>query len=136
MWGRVLAGAGALALALALAWLYGAARHDTGELAERVKWKDVVAAKERELAALRIGNEQRVTAAVASFADKMTALQPVIVRSTDTVTKYAQTPAGAVECLSADRVHGIDADAAALGLFPAPAAPGGVNPLPPNPDPP
>jgi len=136
MWGRVLAGAGALALALALAWLYGGARYDAGELAERVKWKDVVADKEREIAALRIGNERRVTAAVATFADKITALQPVIVRSTDTVTKYAQTPAGAVECLSADRVHGIDADAAALGLFSAPATPGGVNPLPPIPDPP
>lgn len=136
MWGRVLAGAGALALALALAWMHGNARYDAGELAERANWKDVVAAKEREIADLRVGNEQRVAQAVVSYADKITAMKPIIVRSTDTVTRYAQTVAGAAQCLSSDRVLGIDADAAALGLRPPSPAGGGETGVPPIPDPP
>ncbi|WOF43757.1 hypothetical protein KNJ79_01985 [Sphingopyxis indica] len=136
MLGRVLAGTGALALVLALAWLFGEARYDAGANAEEAKWQAVIADKEREIADLRVSAEQRVTQAVNSYADRIAAIEPVIVRSTDTVTKYAQTSAGSAECLSADRVLGIDADAAALGLRPAAAAQGGDSPLPAIPDPP
>lgn len=130
MLGRVLAGAGAIALALALAWMHGNARYDAGKSAEAAKWQGVVAEKERTIADLRVGQEQRVAQATSHFADKLLAMKPVIVRATDTVTRYAQTPAGAALCLSADRVLGIDADAAAFGLRPPAAAGPGDAALP------
>lgn len=135
MLGRVLAGAGALALALALAWMHGNARYDAGQSAEAAKWQAAIAAKERQIADLRVGQERRVADATAAFADRIMAMRPVIVRSTDTVTKYAQTPAGAALCLSADRVLGIDADAAALGLYSPGAAEGADRPVPAHADP-
>jgi hypothetical protein len=43
------------------------------------------------------------------YADRIKARQPIILRSTDIVRTYAQTPAGRVNCLSPERVLGIDA---------------------------
>lgn len=58
--------------------------------------------------------------AVQTFADRTAALKPLVVRSTDTVTRYAETPAGRASCLAADRVSGIDELDASL--WPAAAA--------------
>lgn len=140
MWTRILGGAGVLALALALAWLYGNARYDAGRsagtVAEADKWRKKVDEQSAQIADLRVANERRVAQATGNFTERITEIQPVIVRSTETVTRYANTPVGAAQCLSADRVSGIDADAAALGLQPATAAPSGDGPMHPIPDPP
>lgn len=53
-------------------------------------------------------NANRTNSAVASYADRTAALQPIVVRSTDTVTRYAETPAGRAACAAPDRVSGID----------------------------
>lgn len=118
-WAKVAAGAVAVALALALAWMHGNARFAAGELTERTAWQAVVTAKEKEIADLRVANERRGADAAVKYADRLAVLEPIIIRSTDTVTRYASTPAGAAICLGPDRVSGIDADAAALGLQPA-----------------
>lgn len=116
MLARLAAGAGALALAVALAWMHGNARYDAGELAERADWLEGSVKAERELAAREVSAERRAADAAASFADRLAQIEPVVLRSSDTVTRYAQTPAGAVACLGADRVRGIEADASALGF--------------------
>lgn len=56
----------------------------------------------------------RTTAAVSTYADRTAALQPIVVRSTDTVTRYAETPAGRATCAAPERVSGIDALDASL----------------------
>lgn len=114
---------------------YGAARYDQGKLQERTHWEHAARLAEISRGEERLADERRVSAAVLAYSDALAAQQPVILRSIDTVREYAQTPAGAVLCLPADRVWGIDADAAALGLQPAPAAPGGGSAVPANPDP-
>jgi len=42
------------------------------------------------------------------YADRLATREPIIVRSTDTVREYAKTAAGAMRCLSPERVLGID----------------------------
>lgn len=42
------------------------------------------------------------------YAADMANRQPIILHSKDTVTRYAQTPAGKSACLDANRVRGID----------------------------
>ena len=140
MWTRVLGGAGVLALALALAWLYGNARYDAGKsagiTAEAGKWQKRVDEQSTQIADLRVANERRVAQATTRYIETREQLQPIIVQSKERVREYAATPSGAVQCLPADRVHGIDADAAALGLQPATAATGGDGTVRPNHDPP
>lgn len=51
----------------------------------------------------------RLSAAADSYATRLASIDPIIVRSTDTVRTYAQTDAGRARCLDADRVRGIDA---------------------------
>lgn len=114
---------------------FGAARYDQGQMVERTRWQEAARLAEISRGEERLADERRVSAAVQFYSDALAAQQPLIVRSIDTVREYAQTPAGAVLCLPADRVRGIDADAAALGLQPTPAAPGGGAALPANPDP-
>jgi len=46
--------------------------------------------------------------AAANYADRLAKREPIIIRSHDTVTQYAQTPAGRAPCLAGERVHGID----------------------------
>ena len=124
MLARLAAGAGALALAVALAWMHGNARYASGELAERAVWLDGSVQAERELAAREVAAERRAGDAAATFADRIAAFEPVVLRSHDTVTRYAQTSSGAAACLDVGRVRGIEADAAALGLAPADSASG------------
>ncbi|WP_298399553.1 hypothetical protein [Sphingobium sp.] len=139
-WGRILGGAGVLALALALAWLYGNARYDAGKsagtLAEAGKWQKRVDEQSAQIADLRVANERKVAQATTRYVETREQLQPIIVQSKERVREYAATPSGAVQCLASDRVHGIDANAAALGLQPAPAADGGDATLHPDADPP
>lgn len=70
----------------------------------------------------------RTSAAVQSYADRVRDLQPVVIRSTDTVTRYASTAAGRAPCAAPDRVLGIDALDQAL--FPQGAAGGRAGTVP------
>ncbi len=140
MWTRILGGAGALALALALAWLYGNARFDAGQsdgkLAEASKWQKRVDEQAAQIADLRVANERRVAQAAGRYVETVQRFQPIIVQSNERVREYAATPSGAVQCLAPNRVHGIDADAAALGLQPAAAAASGDGTMQADADPP
>ncbi|TZG23968.1 hypothetical protein [Sphingomonas montanisoli] len=69
-----------------------------------------------------LANERRTGAAIATYAERTAALQPLIVRSTDTVTRYAETPAGRAPCAAPDRVLGIDQLDAALWSTASPAS--------------
>ena len=134
MFGKVLAGVGAFALAAFLAWMYGNARYDAGKLAERDKWHIASIDAERQRGEERIADYARGVAAVGHYADQVGALAASALKSQMTVRDYAQTAAGRVQCLSADRVLGIDADAASLGFFTPSTAPGGARALQPDPD--
>ena len=120
---KLFAGAGALALAGFLGWLLisnmRADSFKAGELAERDKWRGVekVAAQAQADQALDFAQQQ--TAAVERYAASILAQEPIIVRSIDRVKDYEKTDAGRAACLPAERVLGIEADAAAL----IPAAP-------------
>lgn len=49
------------------------------------------------------------------YATRLADRQPLIIRSKDTVTQYAQTPDGKLPCLAADRVRAIEDYDRALG---------------------
>lgn len=51
---------------------------------------------------------QTAAAATDRYAADLRNRQPLIIRSKDTVTRYAQTPDGRALCLAPDRVRGID----------------------------
>lgn len=140
MWTRILGGAGALALALALVWLHGNARYDAGQsegkLAEASKWQKRVDEQSAQIADLRVANERRGAQAAGRYVETVQRLQPIIVQSNEKVRDYVATTAGAVQCLAPDRVHGIDATAAALGLQPAAPAASGDGALQADNDPP
>lgn len=76
---------------------------------ERAAWTDEIAKAEQ----LRLDAEKRFAsqqaAALTTYADRLAAREPIILRSTETVRTYAQTDAGRAACLPADRVRGIDA---------------------------
>lgn len=139
-WGRILGGAGVLALALALAWLHGNARYAAGKsdgtLAEAGKWRSKVDEQAAQIADLRVANERKVADATVRYVTRVEQLQPIIVQGKETVREYEKTVAGAAMCLSPERVRGIDADAAALGLSPAAPADGGDGTLHADDDPP
>jgi hypothetical protein len=124
MLAKLVTGAGAIALALFLAWMYGNARYDAGKLAERDAWHVASIDAERQRGDERIADYARGAAAVGHYADQVGALAASALKSQMTVRDYAQTAAGRVQCLSADRVLGIDADAAGLGFFTPSTAPG------------
>ncbi|MEE8612112.1 MAG: hypothetical protein V3V60_13640 [Sphingomonas aquatilis] len=63
---------------------------------------------------------QASASAALTYADRLATREPIILRSTNTVREYAQTDAGRIRCLGADRVRGIDALDAAL----SPTVPG------------
>lgn len=65
---------------------------------------------------------QASASAAQTYADRLAAREPIILRSTDTVRTYAQTDAGRARCLGADRVRGIDALDTALFAKPAEAS--------------
>jgi hypothetical protein len=89
----------------------------------------------RELAEASAGYAVAGAAASATYADRLAAREPLIIKSTDTVREYAQTDAGRVPCRGPERVRAIDdldaaiaADAGAAGgraggLHPDAAAP-------------
>jgi hypothetical protein len=118
------AGAGGLMLALVLAgvmiWLFGNAREAagraSGEARADARWQALVKEQSGLIADLRVANERKVTDATTRYITTRERLQPIIIQSLQEATDYAQTPAGAVQCLDADRVRGIEASAAALGL--------------------
>jgi hypothetical protein len=96
---------------------------------ERAAWTAEIANAEQ----LRTDAEKRFAAqqgaALATYADRLAAREPIILRSADTVRTYAQTDAGRAACLPADRVLGIDAlDAEPFAGDPA-AASGGKEAL-------
>lgn len=104
----------------------------------RVKLEhQVMLAQQEQHSAEQLGAEQaRVASASDAYAARIAALQPIIVRSTDTVRTYAETPSGHASCLGADRVRGLDeldasvaAGATASSAEPVPgdagASPGG-----------
>lgn len=138
MWARILGGAGVLALALALAWLHGNARYDAGKsagtLAEAGKWQKRVDEQSARIADLRVANERKVAQATTRYVETREQLQPIIMQSNERVWEYAATPSGAVQCLPSDRVYGIDANAAALGLQTAATAASGDGTLHPDSD--
>lgn len=116
---------GAALIAFAI-WQYGNGRYADGRETERAKWEALAQDNAATIADLRVANAQREASAANAYAARLESMDPIIIRSTDTVTRYAQTPAGAAQCLAADRVLDIDATAAALGLGPAEAIGAGV----------
>ena len=73
-----------------------------------------IAAMQAAAAKQEAQNAEKVAQAANDYAAKVSAMQPIILRSTDKVTTYAQTPAGRAECLDASRVSTILEDRAAL----------------------
>lgn len=112
---RILTGVGGFAVAALLGWLYGAAQYKLGYA------EGVAAAGKASTVAIATSERRRADAAE-SYAKRWQDRQPIILRSINTVEKYAQTDAGRARCLDADRVRLIEIDAAALGLDTATAA--------------
>lgn len=88
--------------------------------AERDAWSAEIDRAKKQRAIDEARWAQASASAAQTYADRLAAREPIILRSTDTVREYAQTNAGRARCLGADRVRGIDALDAAL----FPAAPG------------
>lgn len=68
--------------------------------------------------------------AAETYATALATRQPIIVRSTDEVTHYAQTPAGAAHCADAGRVS--STDLLDRQLWPAQPPKGGAGTMPAN----
>lgn len=121
-------------LALKLApWLaiagLAAALFVTRTTLARVKLEHAAELARNDAAAARqvAANAERGRQAADTYATRTAALQPLIVRSTDTVRTYAQTDAGRALCRDADRVRDIDAlDAALAAADPAGGGAGAV----------
>ncbi|WP_426254485.1 hypothetical protein [Sphingomonas sp. DC2300-3] len=102
--------------------------------AERNAWSAEIdrATKQRAIDEARWA--QASASAALTYADRLAAREPIILRSTNTVREYAQTDAGRARCLGADRVRGIDAlDAALFPAAPGAARSGGAG-VPADPD--
>jgi hypothetical protein len=114
-----------LMVTLAAGWLWTDRRLADTRLTlanERlVRVQDAADADAAKLKAERDGAE-RVAVATATYADRLASRAPIILESTKTVERYAQTDAGRVRCRDADRVRSIDMLDAALA---APAAAAG-----------
>ncbi|MEH3121069.1 MAG: hypothetical protein PGN16_03670 [Sphingomonas phyllosphaerae] len=96
--------------AVALAMLFRAQRDDARQTLrnERQAWTASLDRADRARADQERGFAQQIAAAATSFADRLAAREPIILRSTNTVREYAQTAAGRVMCRGADRVREID----------------------------
>ncbi len=97
--------------AVALAVLFRAQRDDARLTLnnERQAWTASLDRADRARADQERGFAQQLASAAISFADRIAAREPIILRSTNTVREYAQTAAGRVICRGADRVRDIDA---------------------------
>ena len=85
--------------------------------AERDAWSAEIDRAKKQRAIDEARWAQASASAALTYADRLAAREPIILRSTNPVREYAQTDAGRARCLGADRVRGIDALDAAL--FPA-----------------
>ncbi|MEH3105500.1 MAG: hypothetical protein PGN12_16565 [Sphingomonas phyllosphaerae] len=96
---------------IALALFFRAQRDDALQTLanERQAWTASLDRADRAKADQERDFAQRIAAAANSFADRLAAREPIILRSTNTVREYAQTAAGRVICRSPDRVRDIDA---------------------------
>lgn len=121
MFYRIAAGISALMLAAFLIWVYGNSRENAGELQERIKWQSATAAQTRKIADLELQLSKQVIEAQASHIERTIRMEPVIVRSTNTIREIRTNPVFAVQCLDPERVRRIEEDAAAL--FPTASQP-------------
>lgn len=121
----------ALLAAYFLVTMYGRARYDAGKADEGRAWQAKALDAERgKLAAFKDGLAQR-DAASTVYRETIRQLPPITNTIIDRTARYASTPDGAVLCLPADRVSGIEQTRSAL--FPAPtptAAPGVAGTVP------
>ena len=121
-----------LMLALAAGWLWTDRQLADVRLTlanERlVRVQDAADANAAKLKTERNAAE-RVASATATYADRLANRAPIILESTKTVERYAQTDAGRVRCRDADRVRSIDMLDAALAA-PATAAGSGDRAVP------
>lgn len=119
-------------VALAVGWLWTDRKLADVNLTlanERmVRVQDAADANAAMLKAERDGAE-RVAAATTAYADRLANRAPIILESTRTVERYAQTDAGRVRCRDADRVRSIDMLDAGLAT-PATAAGSGGRTVP------
>lgn len=77
--------------------------------AERQAWTAEIERAERQRAEIEKRNAHILVQATATYADRLAAREPIILRSTNTVREYATTDAGRLRCRGADRVRAIDA---------------------------
>ncbi|WP_260597799.1 hypothetical protein [Sphingomonas endolithica] len=101
------------------------------ERAERATDKAI---GERDVAKAEAGFKGQLANAATSYAERLATREPIILRSTDTVRTYAETPAGRVLCLAPDRVSGIDAFDRELFTDHPAATRGGNGAVPPDAD--
>lgn len=111
-------------IVIAVAWLglktVVTQARKAGQLEARIAIQpEIDAANRRAFEAEREWSRATIDA-VEGYHRSLANAAPIIVRATDKVTLYAQTPEGAVRCLAADRVRSIAEDRAAL--FPAETA--------------
>ena len=125
-----MAGAVVIALAGLFLWRFGSAKYEAGELAERVRWKDAVLSSQAEVLAVERKWSDRVAAGQFSYETRIESVKPILVKNTETVERYAQTPDGAVMCFPAERVFDIEATRAALFTVATPAAGQGAGAVP------
>ena len=98
-----------LAPFVAIALLLAALLQTRGTLARvKLEAKAAQLVTERDSATRLATAEAHGRQAAESYVARTAALAPLIVRSTNTVREYAQTPAGRVPCLDAERVRGLD----------------------------
>lgn len=126
MWFKIGGGlliAGLLGL---LIWLYGGARYHAGQADERTVWQGKVAeANAARLAGYQQGialQREGETRYERTVTEKIVPVTRTII---ERATAYAQTPAGQLVCLPADRVLALTEARSTLFPAPAPATPGG-----------
>lgn len=120
------------AMAFAL-FQWGNARHWEKRYLQQVA---IMEAAKRASADQLAANEHRLAEATTSFAAQAAQREPIIIHSRDTVREYAQTEAGAAQCLDAGRVDGVRASRDALFARDDPRGPGsGDGAVPPLPAP-
>jgi hypothetical protein len=106
---KLLGGVVALGIAYMALDFFGDARHAAGVAEERNRWQEQRVSDVQHDADRRVANAERGTAAVAASAERMAGLVTLFLQSEQSVSDYAKTPAGAVMCRDAARVHAIDA---------------------------